>query len=357
MKSMKASKSWLVLWLGVLCGQPVASFAADQALDGVMQSPAADSDSLAVDPFSADPSAAGNPAAEPLAWLDRIASASQRLNYIGTFSYQAGRRLETSRIAHRYANGEESERLEVLDGSPREVVRRGSEVRCLLPAQRTVIISRVGSRSVFPGRLLESYAGLAGNYNVRLGETGRIAAHEARKVVLEPRDGLRFGHVLWVETHSGLLLKSQVIDARGEVVEQFAFSDVRIGGDIGDELLAAQAKPQEDWSVIDMGNGVAGQADNDKSIGEPLPGFALISKVHHHNGGTVQMVFSDGLAAISVFVESAEAGAEARGGFPGGGAVHAFERIVDGQRITVLGEVPARAAQQAAEAMDAAVRK
>jgi sigma-E factor negative regulatory protein RseB len=345
MKSMKASKSWLILWLCALCGQPVAGFAADPALDGEMPPPAA------------DPASAGRSAEEPLAWLDRIASASQRLNYVGTFSYQAGRRLETSRIAHRYADGEETERLEVLDGSPREVVRRGDEVRCLLPAQRTVIISRVGARSGFPGRLLQSYAGLAGNYNVRLGETGRIAAHEARKVMLEPRDGLRFGHVLWVEAQSGLLLKSQVFDASGGVVEQFAFSDVRIGGEIGDELLAARAKPQEDWSVVDMGNGVASRAEDDKRIDEPLPGFALVSKVRHHNGGTVQMVFSDGLAAISVFVEQAEAGAEARGGFPGGGAVHAFERIVDGQRITVLGEVPPHAAQQAAEAMDAAVRK
>ncbi|MDR0703065.1 MAG: MucB/RseB C-terminal domain-containing protein [Azoarcus sp.] len=365
---MKATTSWFILWLGALCGQPVVSLAADQPPDGgVLLPPAADSGAAVLDPAVANPSAVdpvavadaavGNPLDEPLAWLDRIAQASQRLNYVGTFSYQTGRRLETSRIVHRYADGEESERLEVLDGSPREVVRKGGEVRCLLPAQRTVIISRVGVRGGFPGRLMQSYAGLAGNYNVRLGEAGRIAAHEARKVVLEPRDGLRFGHVLWAEAHSGLLLKSQVLDANGGVVEQFVFSDVRIGGDVGDELLTAQAEPREDWSVIDMGDGGAARADDDRRIDDPLPGFALVSKVHHHNGGTVQMVFSDGLAAISVFIESAETGAEARGGFPGGGAVHAFERIVDGKRITVLGEVPPRAAQQAAEAMDAAVRK
>ncbi|MDR2031718.1 MAG: MucB/RseB C-terminal domain-containing protein [Azoarcus sp.] len=367
---MKATKPLLIFWLGALCGQPVVGLAVDQLPDGRVPPPVVDSGTSVfesglvtppvVDPV-ADAAATGttvaDPANEPLAWLDRIAQASQRLNYIGTFSYQTGRRLETSRIVHRYADGEESERLEVLDGSPREVVRKGGEVRCLLPAQRTVIVSRVGTRGSFPGRLMQSYAGLAGNYNVRLGEAGRVAAHEARKVVLEPRDGLRFGHVLWAEVQSGLLLKSQVLDAGGGVVEQFAFSDVRIGGDVGDELLVAQAKPQEDWSVLDMGDGGTERAEDGKRIDDPLPGFVLVSRVHHHNGGTVQMVFSDGLAAISVFIEQAEAGAEARGGFPGGGAVHAFERIVDGKRITVLGEVPPRAAQQAAEAMDAAVRK
>ncbi|MDR3213093.1 MAG: MucB/RseB C-terminal domain-containing protein [Azoarcus sp.] len=338
---MIATKPWLVLlWLGVLCS-PVAGQTpvVTDAPSGVLAEPA--------------PANPGGSTAEPFAWIERIAAASQRLNYVGTFSYQTGRRFETSRIAHRYAGGEESERLEVLDGSPREVVRRGNTVYCLLPAQRTEIISRAGVRSGFPGRL-QSDAELPGSYDVRLGEMGRIAGYEARKVVFEPHDGLRFGHVLWAETQSGLLLKSQVVDANGAVVEQFAFSDVHIGGEVSDDLLVAHAQPQPDWRVIEVGSDDAGQTKERWRFRKPpLPGFVLVSKVSHHKGGIVQMVFSDGLAAISVFIEPAEAGIESRGGFPGGGAVNAFERIVDGQRITVLGEVPPRAVQQAAEAIEA----
>ena len=342
---MIATKPWLVLWLGVLCGNAVAQAAADEA----PLPPAAD---IPVALLESPPAAGDGATEQPLAWLDRIAAASQRLNYVGTFSYQTGRRFETSRIAHRYADGVESERLEVLDGSPREVVRQGGEIRCLLPAQRTVIVSRAGARGSFPGRLLQGHPGLSGSYDVRLGDIGRIAGHEAQKVVLKPHDELRFGHVLWAETQSGLLLKSQVLDVGGAVVEQFAFSDVRIGGDINDSLLAAQASPQADWRVIDMGSDDAGQREYRWPSRDPLPGFALVSKVNHRGGGAVQMVFSDGLAAISVFIEPAEAGAAPRGGFPAGGAVNAFERIAGGQRITVLGEVPARAAQQAAETID-----
>ncbi|MDR3086940.1 MAG: MucB/RseB C-terminal domain-containing protein [Azoarcus sp.] len=353
MKPVTAMRLWLVLGLCALYSQTFAN-------------PANPADEAPM-PVSV-PSSTGDPAAlidsvpaagavkAPENWLERIAMASQQLNYIGTFSYQTGRRFETSRIAHRYSDGEENERMEVLDGSPREVVRRGDEVRCVLPAQRTVIISRVVSRIGFPSRLSQHHAEVADNYLIREEELGRIAGREARKLVLEPRDGLRFGHVLWADVRTGLLLKSQVLNARGEVVEQFTFSDVRIGADVDEASLAAQlvtqVQPEPDWRTINVGSDDAKPDEERWRLREPLPGFALTSKVQHRNGGALQMVFSDGLAAISVFIEPAQAGVEARGSFPAGGAVNAFERIVGGHRITVLGEVPAEAAQRVAETIE-----
>lgn len=286
-------------------------------------------------------------------WLDRVGRASRQLNYVGTFSYQTGWRTETSRIAHRYSNGEESERLEVLDGSPREVIRHGKELRSVLPAQRAVIVGQVGNRDSFPGRVPQSCPELTDNYRVRLDGVGRIAGHEVQKLIFEPYDELRFGHVLWVELQSGLLLKSQVLDARGEVIEQFSFSDVRIGGEVQDDLLAPRVKVDADWRTIDVRGDDEAQAGNPWELERSLPGFALIAMLRHRSGGALQMVFSDGLAAVSIFIEPAEAGVEARGAYPGGGAVNVFERIDSGHRITVLGEVPALLVQRAAEAIEA----
>src|SRR5574337_135751 len=102
---------------------------------------------------------------DPLAWLGRMAAAGQRLNYSGTFTYQSGNRSETSRIVHFRDGAGEFERLETLDGSPREVIRNNGEVRCVLPAQKTVIIDQavdndVSSNYVFqndvPGMLAYS---------------------------------------------------------------------------------------------------------------------------------------------------------------------------------------------------------
>ena len=37
---------------------------------------------------------------DPLNWLGRISSAAHKLNYTGSFTYQSGKNIETSRIAH-----------------------------------------------------------------------------------------------------------------------------------------------------------------------------------------------------------------------------------------------------------------
>ena len=337
-------KAWHVLGVILLFAPPVGAFAGPGPGP---ETGAPFAPEIVFAPPSAPPAAQ-----DPLAWLDRIATANQNLNYVGTFTYQSGRRSETSRIVHRVLNGEESERLEVLDGSPREVVRKGGEVRCLLPAQRTIIVGRMGVSPGFPGRLTQSYSVLAGSYDVRLGEPRRIAGHEAQKIIFTPRDGLRFGHVLWVEISRGLLLKSQLVDANGEVIEQFTFNDVKFDGDIPDDQLAERTAPSADWRVVDAGGDDVKPADDRWRLREPLPGFVLVTKTHQRSGGAVHLVFSDGLATISIFIEAAEAGTEARGGFPGGGAVNAFERIVDGRLITALGAVPPRAVRQVAEVVE-----
>jgi sigma-E factor negative regulatory protein RseB len=289
--------------------------------------------------------------ANPMAWFDRITIASRQLNYVGVFSYQTGWRTETSRIVHRFANGEEKEHLEILDGSPREIIREGDNMRCVLPAQRTIIVGKMGIRNSFPGYLPQNHAELTANYRIHLEGVGRIAGLDAQKLVLEPRDELRYGHMLWVELQSGLLLKSQVIDANGKVIEQFAFSDVRIGGEINDELLTPSVKTSDDWHTVDVSGDHTARIENQWALSEPLPGFTRLATTQHRTGWPLQLVYSDGLAAISIFIEPAEAGINARGYFAGGGAVNVFERILNGYRITALGEAPASLVQRAAESI------
>lgn len=112
--------------------------------------------------------------ADPVYWLGKISSAGQRLNYTGTFIYQSGGNVETSRIVHRVDATGEHERLEVLDGSPREVIRSNREVKCVLPDQRTIIIDRSGS-ACLPGAtpgIVCRYRGKLPDHAGR-GESGR----------------------------------------------------------------------------------------------------------------------------------------------------------------------------------------
>jgi len=288
---------------------------------------------------------------DPLSWLGRIAAAGQRLNYSGTFIYQSGRNFETSRITHLADASGEYERLEVLDGSPREVIRSNTEVQCILPEQKTIIIDRPGGRRVFPARLPASFAGLAENYRIRKGELGRVAGLEAQLIVLEPKDDLRYGHLLWAELQSGLLLKARMVDERGDIIEQFTFSDVKIGGPIDADALKPRFAKDGKWRVINAHGIAVEHEDSGWVMNAPLPGFSLNSIVRRplgrDRGEALHLVYSDGMAAISVFIEPMGAESASAGLGPlATGAINIYKRRVDGHLVTALGEVPLRAVQR-----------
>lgn len=299
----------------------------------------------------------GETPTDPLAWLGRIASASQRLNYVGTFIYQSGKHVETSRIAHRVDASGEYERLEVLDGSPREVIRNSGEVRCVLPDQKTVIIDQPGGRRAFPARVPASFSNLGESYRIRKADIHRIAGLEAQAIILEPKDDLRYGHAFWAELQSGLLLKSRMLDERGEIIEQFMFSDVRIGGNVSPELLKPRYVSTDEWRVVNARGSDVPKAETGWSLRTPLPGYTLLSVVKRplgrERGEAVQMVYSDGLASISLFIEPhGNDGVAAALGAQSSGSINIYKRMVGNHLITVLGEVPLRAVQRLGDGME-----
>lgn len=97
---------------------------------------------------------------DALFWLQKVSTAARQLNYSGTFVFQNGTRSETSRIVHVASGGSQFEKLEVLDGSPREVIRHNDEVKCYLPEKRMVVIEQRSPRNSFPALLPASLAGL-----------------------------------------------------------------------------------------------------------------------------------------------------------------------------------------------------
>ncbi|MEW6164367.1 MAG: MucB/RseB C-terminal domain-containing protein [Pseudomonadota bacterium] len=288
---------------------------------------------------------------EGLQWLQRVAVAAQKLSYSGTFVYRNGAQSETSRIVHVANNGVQSEKLEVLDGSPREVIRRNDEVRCYLPEKQLIIIEQRGSRRAFPALLPLSLAGLGNYYAIRKGGSARIAGFDSQTIRLEPRDGWRYGHQFWVEQQSGLLLKAELFDARGEMLESIAFTELRIGDPIDPDALKPSHVPasgsKEGWQV---------RQARLREIRDPaawqfraeLPGFrrqaAMVRSIFDGKGENTRevlhWVFSDGLAALSVFISPLPPTEGGETGLHSLGAISVAKRVVDGHQVVVMGDVP-----------------
>ncbi|HUL65904.1 MAG TPA: MucB/RseB C-terminal domain-containing protein [Burkholderiaceae bacterium] len=285
---------------------------------------------------------AGNQTRTDSEWLQAIQNAAQRSNYSGTIYYQQGGEVRSSRIVHQFDGTVAYQRVQMLDGERREYVRKGDAVQCLLPDAKRVIIEKRPIGGNFPALSTSAPEDILRFYSLRRGPIDRVADLECRVIELEPKDADRYGYRLWVERATGLLLRAQMLKAREEVIEQVAFTEVRIGEPFDASRLKA-SWPTDGWRV-------------DKVETKPVelgwafevpPGFRQQSAVvrRFSRGGahdTLQAVYSDGLATFSVFIEpdqGSDSGASSGRG-RSRGPVSAYVHRLGDTMITVVGEVP-----------------
>ncbi len=289
------------------------------------------------------------PVPDGLAWLNRISAAARKLTYSGTFVYQSGSHSETSRITHLVDGGSELERLEVLEGSPREVVRNNDEVKCYLPDSHLVIVEQFSQQKRFPALLPNGLAELTEYYVVRKGNSGRVAGLDSQSVMLVPRDQYRYGHLFWVHSDSGLLLKASMLNERGDVLESFAFTQLQVGGPVERSALTsrfdAASRPGSDWRVDYIKPQDSRVEESAWQFRNVVPGFRRIAGMKRPArpgaAESVHVVFSDGLAAISVFIEPLTGRRDAPElSALTMGAINVFKRVVDDHLLVVMGEVP-----------------
>jgi sigma-E factor negative regulatory protein RseB len=286
----------------------------------------------------------------PEQWLQLVQQAARKLDYSGTMVYQQGADVRMSRIVHIFDGQVSHERLQPMDGRPREFIRRADEVKCLVPDARRVVVERKARADSFPGLAAASTDELLHSYSVKIVGRERVGGFDCQVLEIQPRQRDRYGYRLWVDRASGLLLRSQTLGERGEVLEQMAFAEVKVGA-VDRELL----KPSwstEGWKVDETAYRPVDLREQGWRV-VPPSGFKPLYTVRRpmSGGSALQAVFSDGLASMSVFIEpqSAATGAEPA---PSSGPINAFARQVGDSTVTVIGEIPystARSVAQAAE--------
>jgi len=294
---------------------------------------------------------------EALAMLEKMAAASRNVNYSGTFVFNHGGQSETSRIAH-FVNpaGGVLERLETLDGPAREVIRTNDQVSCYLPGTKTVLVDPRGSRQ-FPLRL-EQIQDLAKHYRVVKESLDRVAGFECQWIALLPMDSLRYARRFCAEVQTGLPLRARTLNEKNQTVEAFGFSTLQIGGSFNRDLVRskyAAISTRQNWRVDRTAMTASDSGDSGWIVKNMPAGFTKLMELRRSmpgkSGNMSHLVFSDGLAAISVFIEP--------GGKQGSkpvlrhqGAVHIYTRPVGDYTVTVLGETPAETVLQVARSLE-----
>lgn len=284
--------------------------------------------------------------------LQNAQSAARELDYSGVYTYQQGATMVSSRIVHIVDGTGERERIEILDGAPREYVRHNETTQCLIPDRKLVVLERRrGDR--FPALLLGSGETIPSHYAVQsFPAVHRVAGRECTITELTPKDGHRYGYRLCTDTKTNLLLKVQTLDADKAVVDQVSFTNVQVGDKVAPEDLVSRWNIR-DWEVVEAELITVDLSTAGWRIPFP-PGFKIMSQVARpmqSRREVNQLLISDGLAAISIFIEAFKAPADqplARGAMHKG-AMNVFRTRIGDYWLTALGEVPPATLQGIAE--------
>jgi len=309
------------------------------------------------------------------AWLDKMNQALATRNYDGTFFHLSEGRVETMRILHRFKAGHITERLLSLDGSGREFVRKDGELTCYLPDQHTVLVEPQDHGPLI-GSLPQIAAAMDEYYRLALGPATKVLGRAARVISVDPRDQYRFGYRLWLDESTAMPLKTQLCDANGQVIEQILFARLDMPESIPDSALVPAVRTEGmRWVRQVPTRGLDAPTLSLFRSRQLPPGFRLTDAGEQTLNGAgapaAHLVYSDGLATVSVFVEEPGSRAALAGapipatsattdpattplqGLARVGSGFAFSTVVQGHQVTAVGEVPAKTVESIAESVQA----
>jgi sigma-E factor negative regulatory protein RseB len=279
-------------------------------------------------------------------WLDRMANAVESLNYRGTLVHVREDRVDTLRIIHRADDDGVKERIYAVDGEPREVLRDGNKVRCLLPGDQPQVMESQLSGRLLPNFPVSRLTSPESAYRMNMGGSERVAGMMTRIVTIEPRDEYRYGYRLWLEEESGMLLRYALIEPGGRQLQQLSFTSIELGVSITDAELApamTDAPKMLTTRLKDTEGRIRSSRRDEAFRNRVPPGFSLanVGRGRAENGEEFEhLLFSDGLASFSIYIENADADAVGSR-LKTMGAVHVFTDQGGGRSLTVVGEVPA----------------
>ena len=290
---------------------------------------------------------------DPNDWLNAMAAAVQDTSYEGTVIRMRDGEVEVLKVIHTVRDGVVHEKVVSQEGDGLEIIRKGNEVHCILPDSQSVLIEEWDDQSTLFSTLPSSEVRFGSEYDVSMVREERVAGRRTLLLAIRPHDDYRYGHRIWLDAESAFPLQTQLIGTDGDPIEQVKFADISLSRSIDLDLLAPSVNTSgfrwvnqvrrhnshaitTDWRAAELPRGFRAVATH----GETLPGSDDV---------TTHILYSDGLANVSVFI--APAGDSTEEGAMKIGGANSYSTVIDGHRVTAVGEVPSMTLEQIATTM------
>lgn len=281
------------------------------------------------------------------AWMQRLAAAEKKQSYQGTFVYERNGSFSSHSVWHLVEGKHLRERLLQLDGPPAEVMLVDGRIQCASEDMASQVRDAQpwGQKQFEPGQLSKWYS-----FKV-IGES-RVAGRPSLALAISPRDQHRYGFELHLDRETALPLKSLLLDENGQLLERFQFTHFSSGSITADDVKSGpECRP---LNVVAEQEPVSTEWRSDW-----VPeGFQLIDSNVRPSPASEEPVtwlsYGDGLARVSVFVESLDGAVVEDTRSQMGPTVAVSKRISTANgdvMVTVVGEIPLGTAERMALSM------
>lgn len=290
---------------------------------------------------------------DPWAALQKTAVAARALNYQGLFVYQNGAQLRSVQITHMNDGVNEFTRNMVMEGEPREVYSQGKDIVILQPKNDKVVMEKRHGQNLFPAIFPSNLDLIKTSYNARFGPNEIISGRSAQIINLESKDAYRYNYKLWTDNENSLLLKMVLLN-KNEVVEQVEFNQINFQHNQQSSVVQPKIDVSKNYVVDDLSN-INHVNGGNWIVADLPPGYRKIDQIEFKVPGKSvvvnQLIYSDGLAAVSLFIEPISKGIRAKTGHTVMGSTNMCANVIDGHQIIVIGEVPATTVMQISKAV------
>ena len=278
---------------------------------------------------------------DPWLILEKSAKASQQLNYEGVFHSQSSSESNSTHVIHANIDNKEYCLLKMLDGAPNEVFCSGDMV--YVTSQDGLLIKKRKNQFLFPSVLPSDIKHLKKNYQLSFGEKKRVADRMAQHIELKAKDNLRFNYHIWIDDKNLLPLKLIVTNNKNQPIEQSTFTTIAFSEVIDKEIFEKNINLSKVYVSKNkfIENYVSNKFWNLKDLPSGFKEVDLISRrVNGLNLLDYQIIFSDGLAYVSLFIRPITRGTEPKEGTVAIGPTNISARYQDGYQIMSVGMVP-----------------
>jgi len=289
------------------------------------------------------------------AWqmLEKTAFAARELNYSGQFVYQSGNQTRVVDITHMNQDGHEMTRNVVLEGPPREVYSQGNDIVIFQPKNEKVMIEKRRGQNLFPAMLPTDLRLIKSSYTARLGAIESVAGRNAQIIELMPNDAFRYSYKIWTDNEFGLLLKMTLLNSKNETLEQIYFNQLSMLN--SQDVNWFQPKIDVSKSYVVEDNAQVTHIEDNWIVVQLPSGYRKVDQVQRIVPGKTapvnQIIFSDGIASVSLFIEPIVKGTHPKTGHMLIGSTNICANVIEGYQIMVVVEVPAETVQQIAKAV------